>query len=364
MQKLAYFLIFLFLLSAAPCVQAQSAVYVFNGDSLQIGDGNPAANYTRWQVWLFPEGARFRDMAGLQYSRWGVIDGTSAAGVMQRLRALQDFEHAYLNFFGPNTWGRYTFSNPLGPIAVAGQTTENESGTLQKQYQLAGLTERLNRLIAAVRPSLENNESEGPNSPVKGYFDQIRNALQQVSKISSSLARVEPRLHFIELEIAQVTPAIAQTEKDVPRITSVLPTVKLPTDKSWMSQAEKAGSDGAIEVVVRETTSGVSVQQTWTGGDGSMTGTVIVTTIPFNEIGDIDFVRPVSPADPVWIVRVYAARTPFAQAIDSPLRHTIRTSFPAVHHTTTESSVHFVFPGSAEAQNAFAYFLYHKQRGR
>lgn len=222
----------------------------------------------------------------------------------------------------------------------------------------------MNRLIALVRPSLENNESESLNSTVKEYFDQIRHALEQVIKSYSQLARIQPRLHFIELEMAQTQPAIIKAEKLVPKILSVLPSVKLPADKSWMSQTQKAGSDGTIEVIISEIGSGVSVQQTWTGGDGSMTGTVIVTMIPYNDIGDIELVAPVSLADPLWTVRVHEARDPFAQKIDSPPRRTIRRAFPAVHVTTTESSVYFVFPNSAEVQDALAYFLYHKQLGR
>jgi len=38
-----------------------------------------------------------------------------------------------------------------------------------------------------------------------------------------------------------------------------------------MSQTQKAGSDGTIEVAIMETGLGISVQQTWAGGDGSMT---------------------------------------------------------------------------------------------
>ena len=237
---------------------------------------------------------------------------------MQRLRAFQNFEEAYLNFFGPNTWGRYTFANPLGPIAVAGQAIEIQPGVLEKRYQLAELDDRLNGLIALVRPSLENNEGEGLNLPVKEYFDQIRHALEQVIKSYSQLARIQPRLHFIELEIAQTQPAIVKAENLVPKILSVLPSVKLPAEKSWMSQTQKAGSDGTIQVIISEIGSEVSVQQTWTGGDGSMTGTVIVTTIPYNDIGNIDLVPPVSLADSLWIVRVHQARDPFAQKFDSP----------------------------------------------
>jgi hypothetical protein len=173
-----------------------------------------------------------------------------------------------------------------------------------------------------------------------------------VIKSYSQLARIQPRLHFIELEMAQTQPAIIKAEKLVPKILSVLPSVKLPADKSWMSQTQKAGSDGTIEVIISEIGSGVSVQQTWTGGDGSMTGTVIVTMIPYNDIGDIELVAPVSLADPLWTVRVHEARDPFAQKIDSPPRRTIRRAFPAVHVTTTESSTYFVFPNSAEVQDA------------
>lgn len=35
--------------------------------------------------------------------------------------------------------------------------------------------------------------------------------------------------------------------------------------------------------------------------------------------------------------------------------------FPAVHDTTKDSSVYFVFANSSEAQDAYAYFLYYKQ---
>lgn len=96
-----------------------------------------------------------------------------------------------------------------------------------------------------------------------------------------------------------------------------------------------------------------------------MTGTVIVTTIQYDEIGNIDLVAPMSLADSPWAVRVHSSPDhPFAQTIDSPLRHTIRAVYPAVHRTTTESSVHFVFPNSAQAYDAYAYFLYHRQVGR
>ena len=53
--------------------------------------------------------------------------------------------------------------------------------------------------------------------------------------------------------------------------------------------------------------------------------------------------------------------TPFLQTVDSPERKTARATFPAIHDTTTESFVYFIFANSAEAQDTYAYFLYHKQ---
>lgn len=150
----------------------------------------------------------------------------------------------------------------------------------------------------------------------------------------------------------------------MPKITGVLPSVKLPTSKTWMSHAEKAGSDGTIQVDVAESRSGVSVQKTWTGGDGSMAGTVIITMIPYTDIGKIDFEPPTVKDSDTWTVRVQSAGIPFPQTVDSPERKTVRCTFPAVHDATTENSTYFVFHNSREAQDAYTYFLYHKQLGQ
>jgi hypothetical protein len=219
-------------------------------------------------------------------------------------------------------------------------------------------------LITTAEPSLENNESEDPSSRVKEHFDHIRDALQQVSKLSSQLARVHPQLPFIKLEIAKAQPGIAQAEKDAPKITAVLPTVKLPSRKIWMSQSENAGRDGIKEIAITEIGSGVSVQERWTGGDGSMTGTTVLTTIPYDDIGAIDLVPPTPTYEDTWTVRVHAGDAPFPEKVDSPQRRTIRATYPAVNYATTQDSVYFVYPNSRDAQDAYAYFLYHKQLGR
>jgi hypothetical protein len=359
-------LLCVFVVVASAQAQQQNTYYVFNGKTLEIAHDNPVhAYYMRWQVWLFQQGVHLPHYsAGLQYSRWGLIEGTSAADVTRQLKASQNFQEAYLTFFGPGSWGRYTFFNPLGPIAVADQAIETQPAAPEEFYQLRRLDNRLNKLITTVQGSLENNESEGPGSPFKEYFDQIRDSLERVSKGYGQLARIRPQLQLIRLEVAQAKAAVERAETDVPNLTAALPTVKLPTSKTWMSQSQKAGSDGTIEVTIMESDPGVAVQQHWTGGDGSMTGTVILTTIPYDDIGNIDLVPPMPIYDDTWTVRVHAARAPFPQKIDSPQRRTIKAMFPAVNYTAREPSVYFVFLNSTEAQDAYAYFLYHRQVGR
>jgi hypothetical protein len=82
------------------------------------------------------------------------------------------------------------------------------------------------------------------------------------------------------------------------------------------------------------------------------------------DTGNIGFEPPMGIGNSTWIVRVEFGETPFPQTVDSPERKTARATFPAVHDTTTESSVYFAFANSGEAQDAYAYFLYHKQLGR
>jgi hypothetical protein len=368
MRKPSCFILSLYLFAAVVSARAQqqNRHYVYNGKILQVVDEDLAlAKYKQWQFWLYEEGVRIpRYTEGLQYSRWGLIEGNSAESVLKQLQASQSFEAAYLKFFGSGTWGRFTFFNPVGPIAVTHRALEDQPAALGNLYQLRWLGDRLNKLMSAVRPSLENNETEGPVSPVRKYFDQIRDVLQRVSKLDSQLSHDRPQLRFIENGIAQTKTQVAQAELNVAKITGVLPSVKLPTSKAWMSHAESGGSDGTIQVEIMESGSGVSVQQTWTGGDGSMTGTVIITMIPYIDIGKIDFEPPTRKEDDRWTVRVQSAATPFPQTVDSPERKTARATFPPVHDATTESSVYFVFANWGEAQDAYAYFLYHKQLGR
>src|SRR5258707_7786840 len=145
MRKLFALILFcMFVVVASAQAQQQNTYYVFNGKTLEIAHDNPVhVYYMRWQVWLFQQGVHIpHHSAGLQYSRWGLMEGTSAAAVMKQLKASQNFQEAYLSFFGPGSWGRYTFLNPLGPIAVADQATETQPAALEEFYQLRRLDGR------------------------------------------------------------------------------------------------------------------------------------------------------------------------------------------------------------------------------
>jgi hypothetical protein len=50
-------------------------------------------------------------------------------------------------------------------------------------------------------------------------------------------------------------------------------------------QKTNGGTEGTIQIEVMEIGYRVLVNQTWSGGDGSMTGTNVITTIPFKNIG-------------------------------------------------------------------------------
>jgi hypothetical protein len=94
-----------------------------------------------------------------------------------------------------------------------------------------------------------------------------------------------------------------------------------------------------------------------------MTGTVIVTIVPFDDIGRIYFRRPVGIGDGAWTVVVESAHGSFPETLNSPLRHRAMRVFPAVLTTTTTNSVYFGFADPADARDAYAFFLYHQQLG-
>ena len=343
--------------------QGQNIYYIYDGATLQVLSENPPnTRYVHWQIWLYEQQVQIGHYAsGLPYSRWGLIEGRSAESVMQQLEVFRGFEQAYLNFFGPGSWGRYTYYNPVGPVAITDRAFEMGSSASISQ---ADVSYRLKGLVNSVQPSLENNENEDPNSPVKEYFDQIRNSLQQTARLYSQLAKIPAHPHFINGEIVSIQTAVAQAEKDVPKLTSILPSVKLPASSAWMSHSEWAGSDGTVQVAINETGSGVTVEQSWTGGNGSMTGTFVLTIIPYKDVASVQLEPPMRSDDNRWTIRLQSAGNRFAEVLTSPERKTTKGIFRAVDYTSTNAFVYLAFFNPGDAKDAYSYFLYHKQLGR
>ena len=131
-----------------------------------------------------------------------------------------------------------------------------------------------------------------------------------------------------------------------------------------MFHTEWAGSEGIVQVAVKEAESGVSVERTWTGGDGSMTGTAVLTMVPYKDIGSVELAAPTRNGDKAWTVRLQSADGSFAEIWNCPERQTARRVLPAVHFKTTQHFVSLSFNNPAGAQDAYAYFLYHKELGR
>jgi hypothetical protein len=360
---LIFFSLYLFVVAPLSEARLQQPNYVYDGKNLQLmGDSPAQGSYSQWQIWLYPERVHIpHHTAGLPYSRWGLIEGTSAETVIEQLETLQGFERAYLNFFGPDAWGHDTFFNALGPIAVTMQAVKNAPA---EAFSLRLLNRRMNSLIAAIQPSLENNKNEGMTSSVKDYFDQARDGFVQVGKLSSQLSHLNPNLHFINDEMVRTLTAVTRAENKVREITAVLPSVRLPTSNAWMFHTEWAGSDGIIQVAVTEAGSGVSVERTWTGGDGSMTGLAVLTTVPYKDIGRVELKAPTRNGDKAWTVRVQSADASFAETWSAPERKTRSRVLPAVNLRTTQNIVYLSFDNPAGAQDAYAYFLYHQELGR
>src|SRR5712692_2079679 len=97
-------------------------------------------------------------------------------------------------------------------------------------------------------------------------------------------------------------------------------------------------------------------------GRGSAANAKNASTLPL-DTGNIGFEPPMGIGNSTWIVRVEFGQTPFPQTVNSPQRKIARAILPAVNYTTPERAVHFAFLNSVKAQDAYAYFLYHKQLG-
>ena len=218
---------------AAPQRDSYTSYYVYRRDALQVVNGDPdGANYAEWQVWLYANSVRVsRSGSGLAYARWGAIQGPSARAVMKQLGAYQQFERAYTNFFGASTWGRSTFSYSVGPIAVVEQGQKDDPYGLHWKIDL--LNQRLESVVAELRSSLQNGEGNEAPALVQQFFEQVRNSMQDVACFYDKLSRLPAEHNYLGQILARLTPGVNQAESAIPKVTAILPTVKLPvTERS------------------------------------------------------------------------------------------------------------------------------------
>lgn len=239
------------LAAAPPQAQQSDFYYIYKNGRLETAHGDPSlGRYSSWQVWLYPQSvdvSRF-PAAGLAYARWGVIEGPSAKVVSERLAAEQEFEHTYAALFGQNSWGRFTFSYPVGPIAVPQGQPEMNPSELVSDINV--FNNRLVSVIEALRPSLEMAQSREAVSPFKDYLDQVRYCLEQVSRFYDQLSRVPEQPAYLSQELSRLGPAVSAAEDGVSRIRAILPSVKLPTDKAWVTHVEQQGNEGIVKVTI------------------------------------------------------------------------------------------------------------------
>lgn len=342
---------------------SSSSYYVSNGNTLQLVNADPAAaSYSEWQMWLYQHPVRASKYTnGLAYVRWGVIQGASARSVIQQLDSSQQFERAYTNFFGENTWGRLTFSYSIGPIAVARQHEADDSSGLASKIFF--LNQGLQSAVFALRPSLVNGQP-GDATSVRQYFDEVRDSMQGVARFYDRLSHRPTQHSYLAQELALLTPHVDQAESAVSKVTRILPSVKLPSNKDWMSYSEMAGNEGTITHTVTEIGESAWVQESWTGGDGSMSGTNIITIVPYQSIGSLEVWATSFGSEPGWTLHIESANHDgFPQSIVSPERATPKRTYPAVNLKSTDESVYLDFTNATELENAYAFFLFHKQRG-
>lgn len=338
-----------------------SSYYVSNGEALELVSGDPSlASYSQWQAWLYPHHIQVsRSGTGLASVRWGLIQGASAKEVMEQLASYQRFEEAYADLFGDDTWGSSTFSYAVGPIAIAKQ--------LDAANPYASRVDVLNRalqtLVADLYPSLRNAGRDDRSRSLRPYFDEIRNSMQYIARLSSKVMRLPDQQNYLAEELAAITPRVMQAKSVVPKVIAILPNVKLPVGKDWMAQTENAGKDGSVTKTVTELGASAWVEQSWTGGDGAMDGARVITIVPYQNIGSLSVSFAPFGNQLRWALDIQSAKEAFPETITGPERITNTAVYPAVDLNDKVNSIFLEFPNPSEAQDAYSFFLYHKERG-
>ena len=194
---------------------------------------------------------------------------------MEQLASYQKFERAYTVFFGSGTWGRFTFACSVGPIAVAEPGQQDVKWAAHENRPVeptSGIG------CGRVAPLAENGEPS--QAPLRATMPRTGAQLySHVARFYDKLSRLPGEHNYLSQVLALLTPRVRQTENVVPKVRAVLPSVKLPVSRDWMTHTERAGRDGTVTVTVTEMGSSAWIQQDWSGGD-YMAGTKFITIVP------------------------------------------------------------------------------------
>jgi hypothetical protein len=175
---------------AAFCFIANAdTYYTYNPSTGGLSAVQGSANEvhpTQWQIWLYASGVPHSFVKGLQ---WGIIGGKTIESVTKQLKDGQKVKLDFNKFSGMKET-RFTYFNPLGPIAIFESSPLPKTKEYQEATQrLEGLDVRLHDIYDAYENAkglAEGNEYK-VGSVFKEYMDNLKDAWKLKAKLRSSL---------------------------------------------------------------------------------------------------------------------------------------------------------------------------------
>ena len=225
-------LVFCILLLVIPCFSiAQTFYYVQRGNQINRVPGDPSTvQAKKWKVLLYKRG---ESTTGKGY--WGVIDGSSAAQVMKKLKGDQEFELKYNAFFGKGLTQDpiYTNFNPLGPIAVLDDHDTQEPPDKPGSDQLKQATATLKDYFKAyteAKTKLDVIIKGRTTTPFDNYGQVFREYTGNLRDAIGDLLRVKDlvnsssssQMNQITAAINQMDIAIAKTRESAKSTKSII----------------------------------------------------------------------------------------------------------------------------------------------
>jgi hypothetical protein len=159
----------------------QNNYFVYDGSVATRIEGDAAqTNYKQWRVWLFKKNAM---AANRPEGSWGTISGNSAADVMKKLKASQEFEKQYERWCAC-TWGQDTFFNSVGPIAITEfmyelKTVHQLKEASDAYEQVTALMDNAERIFDQIK-GLQITDSG-----IREYANHIKAAVEKIDRLSN-----------------------------------------------------------------------------------------------------------------------------------------------------------------------------------